>query len=187
MGQAADGRVAEAKHDRKERVEILLLLEAVSTRPRHPQRKQPCPQRCLGRVGGLGSKGSWGPGNKEKADWATQWAGKGVKKGRPQGWQHRATVSTHIPLSLSTPSSLHTAHCPNRHSLGRQLDELPEQLSPGPRNRAETELGGHPILQLIEAPHEALQVCGGDIPQVLGPQHVMDQLHLDGAEAWSAC
>lgn len=100
MGQAADGRVAEAKHDRKERVEILLLLEAVSTRPRHPQRKQPCPQCCLRRVGGLGSKGSWGRGNKEKADWATQWAGKGVKKGQPQGWQHRATVSTHpiIPL-----------------------------------------------------------------------------------------
>lgn len=44
VGQPADGRVAEAKHDRKERVEILLLLEAVSTRPRHPQRKQPNPQ-----------------------------------------------------------------------------------------------------------------------------------------------
>lgn len=29
VGQAADGRVAEAKHDREERVEILLLLEAV--------------------------------------------------------------------------------------------------------------------------------------------------------------
>lgn len=185
MGQAADGRVAEAKHDRKERVEILLLLEAVSTRPRHPQRKQSCPQSCLGRVGGLESKGSWGPGNKEKADWARQWAGKGVRKGG-----HRAgntgPLFPHIPLSLSTPS-LHTGHCPNRHSLGCQLDELPEQLSPGPRNGAETELGGYPILQLVESPHEALQVCGGDIPQVLGPQHVMDQLHLDGAEAWSAC
>lgn len=186
MGQAADGRVAEAKHDRKERVEILLLLEAVSTRPRHPQRKQPCPQRCLCRVGGLGSKGSWGPGNKEKADWATQWPGKGVRAvGHRAG--NTGPLFPHIPLSLYTPTSLRRAHCPNRHSLGSQLDELPEQLSPGPRNRAETEFGGHPVLQLIEAAHETLQVCGGDIPQVLGTQHIMDQLHLDGAEAWSAC
>lgn len=44
VGQATDGRVAEAKHDGKEGIEILLLLEAVSGRPRGPQGKQPHPQ-----------------------------------------------------------------------------------------------------------------------------------------------
>lgn len=41
MGQAADGRVAETKHDGKEGIKILLLLEAVSRRPRDPQGRQP--------------------------------------------------------------------------------------------------------------------------------------------------
>lgn len=44
VGQAADGRVAEAKHDGKEGVEVLLFLEAVSRKTRDPQGKQPYPQ-----------------------------------------------------------------------------------------------------------------------------------------------
>lgn len=65
-------------------------------------------------------------------------------------------------------------------SLGGQLDELPEQLGPWARQGAEAQLCGHPVLQLVEAAHEALQVGGGDITQVLGTQHVVDQLHLAG-------
>lgn len=141
----------------------------------------------------LPSQGGWlrkqrllDPGTKRRQIGQHSGQGRGLRKGGHSAG-NTGPLFPHIPLSLYTLSSLRRAHCLNRHSLGCQLDELPEQLSPGPRNGAETELGGHPVLQLIEAAHEALQVCGGDIPQVLGTQHVMDQLHLDGAEVWSAC
>lgn len=44
VGQAADGRVAEAKHYSKEGIEVLLFLEAGNRRTRDPQGKQPHPQ-----------------------------------------------------------------------------------------------------------------------------------------------
>lgn len=76
----------------------------------------------------------------------------------------------------------HTPCHPKRNSLGCQLDELPKQLGPWARHGAQTELRGHPVLQLIETAHEALQVGGGDISQVLWAQHIVNQLHLDGPE-----
>lgn len=44
LGQSADGRVAEAKHDRKEGIEVLLFLEAVSRKTGDSQGKQPQPR-----------------------------------------------------------------------------------------------------------------------------------------------
>lgn len=75
VGQAADGRVAETKHDSKERVEIFLLLEAVSTRPSGFQEIEPRRENYR-RV--------WEEG------WRTETAGgprskEGTRKGRVRG------------------------------------------------------------------------------------------------------
>lgn len=98
------------------------------------------------------------------------------------GWGPGARLSRDRHVREGGLRALPHTHQPHRYSLGSQLDELPEQLGPQAWYRAETQLCGHPVLELVEAAHETLQVGGGDVPQMLGAQHIVDQLHLDGGQ-----
>lgn len=138
VGQAADSRVAEAKHDSEEGIKVLLFLEAVSRRPRDPQGKQPHPERPTSRQEpGLGPLQAvelhgWDGEAEAPEDSGKQGVSRfgniqGVKKKWPQD-------------SVTHPMS------PHRHSLSCQLNELPEQLGPQTGPGAEAQLRGHPVL-----------------------------------------
>lgn len=65
-----------------------------------------------------------------------------------------------------------------RHSLCSQLDELAEELGSPAHLGAEAKLRGHPVLQLVEAPHDPLQVGRGHVVKLLRPDNVVDHFHL---------
>ena len=58
------------------------------------------------------------------------------------------------------------------------LDELLEQRGSLHQVLAEAHLGRHPVLHLVEAPHEALQVGRGGAGELAAAEDVVDELHL---------
>ena len=63
------------------------------------------------------------------------------------------------------------------HSLSGDLDELLEELHPLVERGAQTHLGDHPKLGLVEPPQEQVQV-GRGLLEALLPERVVNQLML---------
>lgn len=58
------------------------------------------------------------------------------------------------------------------------LDELLQQRGAFHQVSAQAQVGHHPVLHLVEAPHEALQVGRDGAGEFVTAEHVVDELHL---------
>lgn len=66
-------------------------------------------------------------------------------------------------------------HCSDLYELLEQNGSLHQVL-------AETQLGHHPVLHLIEAAHKALQVRCDGTREFMTAKYIVDELHLEGRE-----
>lgn len=66
-------------------------------------------------------------------------------------------------------------HCSDLYELLEQNSSLHQVLT-------DAQLGHHPVLHLIEAAHEALQVRCDGTREFMAAKYVIDKLHLEGRE-----
>lgn len=64
------------------------------------------------------------------------------------------------------------------YSHNGDLDELLEESGPLGQVHAQTQLRHHPVLHLVEATDEALQVGRGGVGEFLPPENIVQQLSL---------
>lgn len=70
-------------------------------------------------------------------------------------------------------------HCSDLYELLEQNGSLHQVF-------AEAQLGHHPVLHLVEATHEPLQVSCDGAGEFVTAKHVVDELHLERREQWDS-